>query len=68
MLLLLELYKTILVVHYFITNNSDYDSAQVEYYTFHDRDIAPEGSTLQETNTNLDAVCCYCFFFLLLCV
>jgi len=26
------------------------------YYAFHDRDIAPEGQTLQETNQNLDAV------------
>jgi len=26
----------------------------VKYYTFHDRDIAPEGSTLAETNSNLD--------------
>jgi xylose isomerase len=26
----------------------------VEYYTFHDRDIAPEGRTLEETNKNLD--------------
>jgi len=28
----------------------------VEYYTFHDRDIAPEGKTWEETNKNLDAV------------
>jgi len=28
----------------------------VEYYTFHDRDIAPEGQNLDETNKNLDAV------------
>ena len=26
------------------------------YYAFHDRDIAPEGKTLAETNRNLDAV------------
>ena len=26
----------------------------LQYYTFHDRDIAPEGSTLAETNSNLD--------------
>ena len=26
------------------------------YYAFHDRDIAPEGSTLAESNQNLDAV------------
>jgi len=28
----------------------------VEYYTFHDRDIAPEGATLEETNKNLDEI------------
>eukprot|EP01027_Heterolobosea_sp_BB2_P000852 GEZU01001269.1.p1 GENE.GEZU01001269.1~~GEZU01001269.1.p1 ORF type:complete len:487 (+),score=148.26 GEZU01001269.1:95-1462(+) len=28
----------------------------VEYWCFHDRDIAPEGKTLAETNKNLDAV------------
>jgi len=28
----------------------------VEYYTFHDRDIAPEGKTLEETNKILDVV------------
>jgi xylose isomerase len=27
-----------------------------EYWTFHDRDIAPEGSNLAETNKNLDTV------------
>jgi xylose isomerase len=26
------------------------------YYAFHDRDVAPEGETLQESNQNLDAV------------
>lgn len=26
------------------------------YYAFHDRDVAPEGSTLSESNANLDAV------------
>ena len=26
------------------------------FYAFHDRDVAPEGSTLKETNKNLDAV------------
>ncbi|GAB6027044.1 hypothetical protein CHUAL_013771 [Chamberlinius hualienensis] len=26
----------------------------VKYYTFHDRDVAPEGKTLKETNKNLD--------------
>ena len=26
------------------------------YYAFHDRDVAPEGATLAETNANLDAV------------
>jgi len=28
----------------------------VEYWTFHDRDIAPEGNNLEETNKNLDAM------------
>ncbi|MEW9701101.1 xylose isomerase [Paenibacillus sp. SI8] len=28
----------------------------VDYFAFHDRDIAPEGSTLQETNRNLDEI------------
>jgi xylose isomerase len=29
---------------------------QIEYYTFHDRDIAPEGANLAETNEMLDRV------------
>ncbi|XP_053394482.1 xylose isomerase-like [Mercenaria mercenaria] len=28
----------------------------VKYWTFHDRDIAPEGATLEETNRNLDEI------------
>jgi xylose isomerase len=28
----------------------------VRYYTFHDRDVAPEGKTLRESNANLDRV------------
>jgi len=28
----------------------------VEFYCFHDRDVAPEGTSLAETNKNLDAV------------
>jgi len=28
----------------------------VEFYCFHDRDVAPEGANLQQTNANLDAV------------
>lgn len=28
----------------------------VKYYTFHDRDIAPEGQTLEETERNLDEI------------
>jgi len=28
----------------------------IEYFCFHDRDIAPEGNTLTETNKNLDAI------------
>ena len=26
------------------------------FYAFHDRDVAPEGKTLRETNQNLDAI------------
>lgn len=32
------------------------DILDVPYFAFHDRDIAPEGSTLQETNKNLDVI------------
>jgi len=32
------------------------DLLDVDYFCFHDRDIAPEGETLQETNRNLDAI------------
>ena len=28
----------------------------IEYFCFHDRDIAPEGATLKETNDNLDKI------------
>lgn len=28
----------------------------IEYFCFHDRDIAPEGDTLKETNDNLDRI------------
>lgn len=28
----------------------------IKYYCFHDRDVAPEGATLAESNANLDAV------------
>lgn len=28
----------------------------LDYYCFHDRDVAPEGATLAESNSNLDAV------------
>lgn len=31
-----------------------FDKLGVEYYTFHDRDVAPEGSTLEESNAILD--------------
>jgi len=30
----------------------------IDYYCFHDRDIAPEGTTLSETHKNLDRVVC----------
>lgn len=32
------------------------DKLGVPFYCFHDRDIAPEGETLQETNRNLDVI------------
>ncbi|MBP1990056.1 xylose isomerase [Paenibacillus eucommiae] len=32
------------------------DILDVDYFCFHDRDIAPEGNTLQETNQNLDTI------------
>ncbi|GIP33860.1 xylose isomerase [Paenibacillus sp. J2TS4] len=32
------------------------DKLGVRYFCFHDRDIAPEGETLQETNRNLDTI------------
>ncbi|KPV40837.1 xylose isomerase [Alicyclobacillus ferrooxydans] len=33
-----------------------FDKLNVNYFCFHDRDIAPEGSTLRETNHNLDVI------------
>lgn len=33
-----------------------YDKLGVDYLCFHDRDLAPEGDTLRETNRNLDKV------------
>jgi xylose isomerase len=32
------------------------EKLQIPFYAFHDRDIAPEGNSLKETNHNLDAV------------
>ena len=32
------------------------DKLGIDYYCFHDRDIAPEGSTLQESNDRLDEI------------
>ncbi|GFN29915.1 xylose isomerase [Paenibacillus xylaniclasticus] len=32
------------------------DKLNIPFYCFHDRDIAPEGETLQETNKNLDVI------------
>lgn len=32
------------------------EKLQLDYYCFHDRDVAPEGKTLVETNENLDQV------------
>ncbi|MCF7959062.1 MAG: xylose isomerase [Phycisphaerae bacterium] len=33
-----------------------FEKLGVKYYCFHDRDVAPEGATLAESNANLDAV------------
>ncbi|MDK6486850.1 xylose isomerase, partial [Streptococcus agalactiae] len=33
-----------------------YQKLGAEFFCFHDRDIAPEGDTLRETNKNLDKV------------
>ncbi|MGN7327712.1 xylose isomerase [Bacillus pumilus] len=33
-----------------------FDLLDVPYFSFHDRDIAPEGDTLQETNQHLDII------------
>src|SRR5437870_4519355 len=32
------------------------DKLGAPYYCFHDRDVAPEGKSLRETNTNLDKI------------
>ena len=32
------------------------DKLDIEYFCFHDRDIAPEGATLAESNANLDEI------------
>ncbi len=32
------------------------EKLQIDYYCFHDRDVAPEGKTLKESNKNLDRV------------
>ncbi len=32
------------------------DKLSIDYYCFHDRDIAPEGATLAESNQNLDQI------------
>ncbi len=33
-----------------------FEKLDVPYYAFHDRDVAPEGASLKETNSNFDAV------------
>lgn len=33
-----------------------FEKLQAPYYAFHDRDVAPEGATLAESNANFDAV------------
>lgn len=35
------------------------DKLGIEYFCFHDRDIAPEGDNLKETNKNLDIIVSY---------
>ncbi|MBG0770425.1 MAG: xylose isomerase [Anaerolineaceae bacterium] len=35
------------------------DKLSIDYYCFHDRDIAPEGSSLQESNARLDEISDY---------
>ncbi len=32
------------------------EKLQIDFFCFHDRDVAPEGSTLRETNRNLDEI------------
>lgn len=36
------------------------DKLNIEYFCFHDRDIAPEGKTLAETNERLDEIVAQC--------
>ncbi len=36
------------------------EKLDIDYFAFHDRDIAPEGKTLVETNAILDEVVAYC--------
>jgi len=36
------------------------DKMGIDYFAFHDRDIAPEGKDLAETNKNLDIMVSYC--------
>ncbi|MDT8716189.1 xylose isomerase [Clostridium sp. 19966] len=36
------------------------DKTGIEYFAFHDRDIAPEGKDLEETNAILDEIVDYC--------
>ncbi|MDF2612223.1 MAG: xylose isomerase [Clostridia bacterium] len=36
------------------------EKLDIDYFAFHDRDIAPEGKTLAETNAILDEVVAYC--------
>ncbi len=33
-----------------------FEKLDAPFFAFHDRDIAPEGSTLKETNQNLDLI------------
>lgn len=36
---------------------SFFEKLDLPFFTFHDRDVAPEGATLSESNANLDRIC-----------
>jgi len=47
----MEIYKNKAYAAFELMNKLD-----IDYFCFHDRDIAPEGATLQESNENLDEI------------